>query len=262
MAELPRITVVMPSFNQGMFLEAAICSVLDQKYAKLEYFVLDGGSTDGSVAIIERYAEHLTYWHSRSDAGQADALRTGFSMATGDIFCWLNSDDIFLPGALETVGGFFARHRKVDVLYGNRVVIDRDGNVIGRHIWPWILTRAHWATGQPLAQECTFWRRAIYDAAGGIDPSKFFIMDYDLFFRMWRIGRFRKTPRFLGGFRVHEEAKNARYVDVWKRELAEAKSKYGLRDPGYVAARLVNRADRVQTWIEQRLWPSRDQVRQ
>lgn len=253
MRELPRITVVTPSFNQGEFLEATIRSVLDQHYPNLEYLVLDGGSSDDSVAIIERYAPHLTYWHSRKDNGQADAIRTGFEMATGEILCWLNSDDIFLPNALLTVGNFFARHPRVDVLYGNRFTIDREGNVTGRHVWPWLLTKYHWALGQPLAQECTFWRREIYDRAGGVDASKFFIMDYDLFFRMWRLGRFRKTSHDLGCLRQWEATKNTRHVDVWKRELAEAKQKYGLRDPGWLMARVINRMDRLELWLENRL---------
>ncbi len=246
----PRITVVTPSFNQGEFIEATLRSVLDQNYPNLEYLVLDGGSTDDSAAIIKRYAPHLTYWHSRKDAGQADALRTGFAMATGDILCWLNSDDIFLPGALRTVGALFRRHHRTDVIYGNRLVIDRDGKVIDRHIWPWHLMAAHWWTGQPLAQECCFFRRAIYQRVGGIDASKFFIMDYDLFFRMWRAGKFRKTMEFLGCIRQHETTKGTRHLDVWQRELGEARERFGLREPGYFAVRMLNWIDRLQSFVE------------
>jgi len=250
MAELPRITVVTPSLNQGAFLEAALRSVLDQRYPNLEYLVLDGGSSDGSVEIIERYAPRLAYWHSRKDAGQADAIATGFAMATGEIFCWLNSDDLLLPGALQFAGEFFRDHRRADFLYGNRIVIDKDGREIARHVWPWHLTRAHWALGQPLAQECCFWRRELYEKAGGIDRSRFFVMDYDLFFRMWQLGRFRKTTRFLGALRQHEETKNARSQDVRERELAAARARYGLREPGYLGIRLLNRWDRVQRFVE------------
>lgn len=250
MPELPRITVVTPSFNQGEFLEATLRSVLDQRYPNLEYLVLDGGSTYASVEIIRRYESQLAYWHSRKDGGQADAIATGFEMATGEILCWLNSDDLLLPGALNLVGEFFARHPRVDFLYGNRIVIDREGREIGRHVWPWHLTRGHWALGQPMAQECCFWRRTLYEKVGGIDRTRFFIMDYDLFFRMWRAGRFRKTAAFLGAFRRHDEAKNARHRDVWRRELAEAKARYGLRDPGYIGIRVLNRLDRLQRFWE------------
>ncbi len=248
----PRITVVTPSFNQGEFIEATIRSVLLQNYPNLEYIVLDAGSTDQSVEIIRRYEPWLTYWHSREDAGQADAIRTGFEMATGEILCWLNSDDILLPDSLDRVGSFFVRHSSVDFLYGNRFVIDRGGEVIGQHYWPWFLTRWHWALGQPVAQECCFWRKNLYSRAGGINPARFFIMDYDLFFRMWQIGRFRKTSAFLGCIRQHEATKNALHQEVRLQEMGEAKIQFGLTEPGYVMARVLNRVDRVQRMLEAR----------
>jgi glycosyltransferase involved in cell wall biosynthesis len=255
MNSLPRITVVTPSFNQAQFVEATLRSVLDQDYPDLEYIVLDGGSSDGSVEIIERYAPRLAYWHSRKDAGQADAIATGFEMSTGEVLCWLNSDDVLLPGALRIVGEYFRRHRRVGFLYGNRLVIDAAGREIGRHVWPWLITRSHWALGQPLAQECCFWRRDLYERAGGIDRSKFFIMDYDLFFRMWKVGRFRKTPAFLGCIRVHEATKNTMHRSVWEREFGAAIAQYGLAPPGRIIRALLNRLDALQFRLEQRLRP-------
>jgi glycosyltransferase involved in cell wall biosynthesis len=247
----PRISVVTPSFNQGEFLEATLRSVLLQGYPNCEILVLDGGSDDNSVDVLRKYEPHLTFWRSRPDDGQSGAIADGLAMATGEILCWLNSDDIFLPGALHTVAALFARHSDVDVVYGNRLVIDRAGAIIGRHVWPSRLTRSHWWIGQPLAQEATFWRRAIYEKAGGLDRSKFFIMDYDLFFRMWRIGRFLKTPRPLGCLRIHEATKNTKHVEVWQRELGEARAKYALRQPGYLGVRILNRANRLQLWYEE-----------
>lgn len=246
----PRITIVTPSYNQGRFLEPALRSVLLQRYPNLELVVMDGGSVDGSVAILERYARHLAHWQSAGDGGQADAIASGFERATGAIWGWLNSDDILLPGALFHVARELVRRPKVDVLYGNRLVIDEDGAVVGRHVWPWLLSRHHWARGQPLAQECCFWRAGVYRRVGGIDRTRFFVMDYDLFFRMWEVGRFRKTPAYLGALRVHAESKNARHADVWRRELAEAKARYGLREAGYLGARLANRLDRAQALVE------------
>jgi glycosyltransferase involved in cell wall biosynthesis len=246
----PKISVVTPSYNQGEFIEATLRSVLLQHYPNLEYIVLDGASTDNSVRIIEKYGDSLAHWESRKDEGQAAAIRTGFEMATGEILCWLNSDDIFLPNALHTIASIFMKHPRVDFVYGNRLTIDREGNVTGKHIWPWRLTESHWALGQPLAQECSFWRREIYDRVGGIDPAKFYIMDYDLFVRMWRVGRFRKTSAYLGCFRDHEATKTTKHAEIWKRELAEAKHRYGLREPGYFAVRFMNRINALQRNLE------------
>jgi glycosyltransferase involved in cell wall biosynthesis len=251
--ELPRITVVTPSFNQGEFIEATLRSVLDQDYPRLEYIVIDGGSTDGSVEIIERYAPKLTYWHSRKDAGQADALATGFEMATGEILCWLNSDDILLPGALLQIARIFVSNPNIGFVYGNRKVIDKDGSVISEHIWPYFLTKYHWARGQYLAQECSFWRRGVYEAVGGIDRSKFFIMDYDLFYRLWLTTKFRKTSAYLGCIRMHEQTKQSKHLDVWRSEFTEALRKYGLEAPGPIMERLLNRFDAVQVSLEHAL---------
>src|SRR3989339_415746 len=103
----PRITVVMPSFNQARYIEESIQSVLDQMYPNLEFIILDGGSTDGSQEIIERYADRLTYWHSQPDKGQTDALIMGFDRSTGDLIGWVNSDDVLLPGCLHTIADAF-----------------------------------------------------------------------------------------------------------------------------------------------------------
>src|SRR5205085_2928876 len=143
-----------PSYNQGAFLEETLRSVLDQGYPALEYIVMDGASTDESPQIIRRYADRLAHWQSQPDAGQADAIAAGFARATGDIMCWVNSDDVLLPGALARVGAFFRDHPRAQFLYGNRLVIDAASREIGRHHWPWLITHAHWALGQPVAQEC------------------------------------------------------------------------------------------------------------
>lgn len=242
----PKITVVTPSLNQGRYLEATLRSVLLQGYPNLEYIVMDGGSSDNSVEILERYRPHLAYWQSKPDAGQADAIASGLARATGEICGYLNSDDILLPGALRHLARMFLRRPSVGVVYGNRLVIDEQGGVIGRHVWPYLLSRYHWARGQPLAQECCFWRKEVYSRVGGIDRSKFFIMDYDLFYRMWKATRFRKTRAYLGALRVHGESKNALHGAVWRRELAAAKMHYALREPGYIGARVMNRLDRIQ----------------
>lgn len=244
-----------PSYNQGAFIERTLRSVILQGYPNLEYIVIDGGSTDGSAAIIRRHEPWLTYWHSRRDHGQAAAIAEGFRRSTGDILCWLNSDDILLPGALEHVATLFIRNPRVDFIYGNRLVIDEQDRVIAHHVWPRFLTRWHWAAGQPLAQECCYWRRGLYQSVGGIDEQKFFILDYDLFFRMWRAGRFRKTPRFLGCYREHELTKTSMHDDVRGREAEAARSEFGLRAAGYLLARVLGRIDGLISREERRSAP-------
>ena len=133
--DLPSITVVTPSFNQGRFLERTILSVLDQAYPALEYFVMDGGSTDDSVDIIRRYAHRLDHWASQPDGGQTAAINTGWRMARGEILCWLNSDDYYLPGTLRFVGEYMREHPEEWVVYGSWEAVDDAGrrlNYAGR----------------------------------------------------------------------------------------------------------------------------------
>src|ERR1043166_2179963 len=119
-----KISVVTPSYNQAKYLETTLRSVLEQDYPHLEHIVMDGGSTDGSQEILERYSSRLAYWRSAKDGGQADAIAEGFKHATGDIFCWLNSDDVFLPGALRAVAEFFTAHPDAETVCGGAYIIN------------------------------------------------------------------------------------------------------------------------------------------
>jgi glycosyltransferase involved in cell wall biosynthesis len=211
---LPSIAVVTPSYNQARFLDRTIRSVLDQHYAPLQYVVQDGGSDDGSVAVIERWAPRLTAWESVRDQGQADAVNRGFAKASGEIMAWLNSDDLLLPGSLQVVGEYFATHPAVDVVYGNRIVIDADDGDIGRWIVPGHVDELlSWADYVP--QETLFWRRRIWEAAGGrVDVSFRYALDWDLLLRFRAAGaRFVHLPRFLGAFRFHPGQKSGIMTD-------------------------------------------------
>jgi len=128
----PTISVVTPSFNQGRFLEATMRSVLEQSYPKIEYIVVDGGSTDGSQEIIKQYANRLAWWVSEPDNGQTDAINKGFSRATGEIFAWLNSDDTYEPGAMAGAVAFLQKNPEVGMVYGDTNFIDAEGRVIGK----------------------------------------------------------------------------------------------------------------------------------
>jgi glycosyltransferase involved in cell wall biosynthesis len=201
-AGLPRISVVTPSFNQAQFLEQTICSVLDQGYENLEYIIIDGGSSDGSVDIIKRYEKHIDYWVSEPDGGHARALAKGFAHANGDILAWLNSDDLYFPWTLKTVAEIFKEHPEAHWITGIQVVFDREGRItyaqrklinhmdylIGRYAW--------------IQQESTFWTRELWTAAGGYINTTYKIMiDGELWSRFFCHAQLYHVACVLGGFR-------------------------------------------------------------
>jgi glycosyltransferase involved in cell wall biosynthesis len=186
-------------------------SVLDQEYPALEYVVQDGGSNDETLDILKEYGDRLTHTASEQDSGMAQAINRGFAHTSGEIMAYLNADDLLLPGALHYIGAYFARHPEVDVIYSHRVVIDAADAEVGRWIMPThddaVLS---WVDYVP--QETLFWRRSIWEKAGGwMDESFRFALDWDLLLRFRSAGaRFVRVPRFLGAFRVHAEQKTAR----------------------------------------------------
>jgi glycosyltransferase involved in cell wall biosynthesis len=216
----PSISIVTPSFNQGHVLEETIRSVLEQEYPALEYIVQDGGSTDGSGAVLERYGSRLTHWESAPDGGQSAAINRGMRRTTGEIMAYLNSDDVLLPGSLAYVAAYFQTHPEVDVVYGHRVLIDEEGREIGR----WVLPPHDEQTiafADFIPQETMFWRRRAWEKVGSrIDESFRFAMDWDLILRFRDAGlTFRRLPRFLGAFRVWQDQKSlAWWLPFGRRE--------------------------------------------
>lgn len=204
----PRISVVTPSFNQARFLEETLRSIHEPGYPNLEHIVVDGGSSDGSVEIIERFADRLAFWVSEPDRGQTDALIKGFARATGDILCWLNSDDLFEPATLFEVAAFFEANPDAEFVYGDATWIDADGRVIkpkrehdfNRFVWMY----DHNYIPQPSA----FWRRGLYEQVGGLDPSFDLAMDADLWIRFADVTRPRHARRFWSRMRFYPEQKN------------------------------------------------------
>jgi glycosyltransferase involved in cell wall biosynthesis len=222
-----RISLVTPVLNQAAFVGRTIESVLAQDYPRLEYIVQDGGSTDGTLEVIASLAARLTRWRSEADAGQADAINRGFAQASGDIMAWLNADDLLLPGALAAVASFFEQHPEVDVVYGDRVVIDEAGQEIGRWALP---PHADWHLSwwDFVPQETLFWRRRIWERVGArLDPSFGFAMDWDLLVRFRDAGaRFAHLPRYLGAFRVHPAQKtSAQMRDVGQPEMERIRTR-------------------------------------
>jgi glycosyltransferase involved in cell wall biosynthesis len=205
MGYLPRITIVTPSFNQASYLEETILSVVTQDYPSLEYIVVDGGSTDGSVDIIERYADRIDYWVSEPDNGQADALAKGFSRATGDVFGWLCSDDIYKPGALHLAGAAFRLVDDLTFVYGDTEYLYPDGT---RVVKPRI--SFHYGTMRYfniLSQPSTFFSRVAYERSGGISTDLGYAMDYDLFLRFGPHVKTVQIPVVLSTYRLHQRSK-------------------------------------------------------
>lgn len=208
--DLPCISLVTPSYRQGAYIGRTLESVLSQAYPRLEYYVQDGGSDDETTQVLSSYSERLAGWTSEKDSGQSQAINRGFARTSGDIMAWLNSDDLLLPGALNCVAHYFATHPDVDVVYGHRILIDEQDREIGRWILP-----AHdekvLSVADFVPQETLFWRRSIWEKAGGhIDESFRFAMDWDLLLRFRSAGaRMVRLPYFLGAFRIHEAQKTS-----------------------------------------------------
>jgi glycosyltransferase involved in cell wall biosynthesis len=242
--QLPRISVVTPSYNQGQFIEETMQSVLDQGYPNLEYIVIDGGSTDNSVDVIRKYERHLAYWVSEKDSGAADAIAKGFSKATGEILAYLNSDDLYLPGSLQTVGTVMAEPA-IDVAFGNMYWMDAEGKTVGERRQTRFTRNGYLFGGSDLMQPATFWRKNIYLRSGGIDVSYRFTFDTDLFFRFaLRGAQFRYVNKFLASFRIHPQSKSTNDEAICVAELQKLRQKY-LPFP-YKSLR--GRCIRVGTW--------------
>jgi glycosyltransferase involved in cell wall biosynthesis len=203
-----RISLVTPSFNQAEFLPKTLSSVHRQGYQELEHIVVDGGSTDGSVRVVEEYAGRLAYWVSEPDKGQADALNKGFARATGDIFGWLNSDDLLWPGALGAIAEAFEADPDADVVMGWSLFFRAERVVYLHDPLPLSPGRLLY-TGYDPPQDSIFWRRRVHERLGRIDTG-FAYPDRDWFIRISLLGvRSRRLRRPIGGFRLHHAQKTA-----------------------------------------------------
>ena len=229
----PRISVVTPSFNQGAYLRETLASIGDQRYPDLELIVMDGGSTDESLEVIKSYSGILTHWESGPDRGQAHAINNGFAKATGDIVCWLNSDDVFLPGALNAVAHTFNAHPDWEWLSApslkfGQSLHEQEGFYELPH------DRVGWLVHCPISQPSTFWRRSLYERFGGLDESFHFALDYEYWVRFVFGGvplRFLDRP--LSAYRLHDESKTVAQAEMFKSEETKLRDKYvGLLSTG------------------------------
>ena len=207
--KLPRITVVTPSFNQATYLPETIESVLNQNYPNLEYIIIDGSSTDGSVDIIKEYESYLSYWCSEEDEGQSDAINKGFKRSTGELLAWVNSDDVLFPGCLNSVAECYLKKGKPDIIHTNVCYID-SGSRTTRFIRVprqsrFFFFRGVWHVAAPTL----FYKSSLFRGVGGLDFRYHLCMDLDLWVRMIKAGaRIEHVKEYLGGYRWHASSKS------------------------------------------------------
>lgn len=207
------VSIVTPSFNQALFLEQAIRSVLNQDYPRIEYFVIDGGSTDGSREIIQKYAPRLAGWVSEPDRGQADAVNKGLRNAHGDIVAWLNSDDYYLPGAVAAAVRCFEQHPETVLVYGDMLAVDGEGRIIN-HLRYRQLELEDLLCFDIIGQPAAFMRRSALEEVGGLDSTFHFLLDHQLWIRLAQRGPVLHAAQTWAAARYHAAAKNrARAVE-------------------------------------------------
>jgi glycosyltransferase involved in cell wall biosynthesis len=224
----PSISVVVPSFNQGQFLEETLLSVIGQQYPRLEIIVIDGGSTDNTREILEKYSAQISYWHSRKDDGQGDAINKGMTRSSGDVVCWLNSDDMYLPGTLLDVGcRFRGRTEESHLIYGGAIELNQD-------------SKSLYCQGQPaeafdaekltywdfVIQPSAFWTRKLWKETGNIQVAYRYVLDWDWFVRASKVSPFEYVPKFYSIYRFHPLHKTGRGGIERRKEIYEIARTY------------------------------------
>jgi GT2 family glycosyltransferase len=208
-----KLTIVTPSYNQAPFIERTIASVLHQDYPSVEYIVMDGGSTDGTVEILERYSDRVI-WTSEKDGGQSDAINKGLRLATGDVVAFLNSDDTYAPGALRKVASYFSQNPATQWAYGKCRIIDEHDREIRRPITLYknLLLRKYsyrkLLAENFISQPATFWRREVHDEVGYLNEDEHYVMDYEFWLRLGRQYPAGVIGEYLASFRMYDSSKS------------------------------------------------------
>lgn len=225
MEKYPKITVVTPVYNQVKYLEETIKSIVNQGYPNLEYIVIDGGSSDGTVDIIKKYEKHLAYWVSEPDKGMYDAIQKGFDRSTGEIMCWLNSDDVFFDKCLFVIADVFTNHPEVEWFSGKSATLNEQGMIVGitdvNEInftkYDAYLTPKFW-----IPQASTIWRRSLWDKIGGrLDTNLRLAGDFDLWLRFYKVAPRYLVDTLIGTYRVRE-GQLSQMMDKYMTEVTQS----------------------------------------
>lgn len=244
---LPKISVVTPSYNQAKYIRATIDSVLSQNYPNLEYFVIDGGSSDGTIDILKSYGKKIR-WISEKDHGQTDAINKGLRLSHGEIMAYLNSDDIYLPGTLQRVGEYYAKTH-ADWITGDCLVIDDQGRPFKANWliagYKRLLMQLYSRTTLMIAdsmlpQPSTFWSRRAYQQIGEFNSNYHYVMDYDYWLRLSKFYHPHDLKVALSGFRSQPESKSETSRDKLMAEGEIALKQNGATDWQLVLHRLHN----------------------
>lgn len=260
---LPKVTIVTPSFNQAAYLEQTIMSVLNQDYPNIEYIVIDGGSTDSSVDIIKKFQDKLAYWISEADNGQSCAINKGFEHATGQIFNWLNSDDLLMPSAVRIAVHYLMENPDIGMVYGDRITVDEGGNFLSLTQVPSYnagVFRHHLR----IPQETTFFRSELWSQVDGVDEELKFCIDYDLFVKLSKITKFYHIPFVLGAYRKHPLSKTVIYSHTLKmagkEEISKVYRKHYLKDRSKLKVKFCKKLNNVRLYFETRSKSSKREV--
>jgi glycosyltransferase involved in cell wall biosynthesis len=211
------VSIITPSYNQAAYLEQTIQSVLGQDYPRIEYIVIDGGSTDNSVEIIKQYQDRLAYWVSEKDSGQAEAINKGFTRAKGDVIGWINSDDYYMLNTISVAVRCFEQNPDVVMVYGDMLAVDGDGQTINVLRYNQ-LSLQDLLCFQIVGQSSVFFRRSALEKTGMLETTFHFMLDHHLWIRLARQGRILHVPQIWSAARYHAEAKNRARAAEFGRE--------------------------------------------
>ncbi len=214
------VSIVTPSYNQAAYVEQTMRSVLEQDYPEIEYLVADGGSTDGSIEIIQRYASRLAWWCSEKDSGQAEAINKGMQRARGEIVAWLNSDDFYLPGAVAAAIKAFKEHPQAVMVYGDMRAVDGESRTINLLRYRQ-LSLADLLCFEIIGQPAVFMRREAFETAGGLNRSLHFMLDHQLWIKIAQQGPILHAGGFWAAARYHSQAKNRAQATGFAREALD-----------------------------------------